>query len=51
MGGNQVILSYRDVTVNVYEKLSPWKNDIIYTVGKKIWRWSIFKKRLGIENI
>ena len=28
--------SYSDVTVNVLEKLSPLKHDILYTVGKEI---------------
>ena len=32
----EVMTSYNDVTVNVIEKLSPSKHDILYTVGKKI---------------
>ena len=47
----EVMTSYSDVTVNVFEKLSPSKHDIPYTVGKEIWRWSIFNKKLGVENV
>ena len=32
----EVMTSYSDVTVNVFEKLSPSKHDIPYTVGKEI---------------
>ena len=51
MCGTEVMSSYSDVTVKVLEKLSPSKHDILYTVGKKIWRWSIFNKGLGVENV
>ena len=32
----EVMTSYNDVTVNVLEKLSPSKHDIIYAIRKKI---------------
>ena len=47
----EVMSSYNDVTVNIIENLSPWKYDILYTPGKKIWRWWIFNQRLGVENV
>ena len=47
----EVMSSYNDVTVNIIENLSPWKYDILYTTGKKIWRWWIFNQRLGVENV
>ena len=47
----EVMSSYNDVTVNIIENLSPWKCDILYTAGKKIWRWWIFNQRLGVENV
>ena len=34
--GTEAISSYIDVLVNVLEKLSPSKHDILYTVGKNI---------------
>ena len=51
MCGAEVMSSYSDVTVKVLEKLSPSKHDILYTVGKNIWRWSIFNKGLRVENV
>ena len=50
MYGTEVMSSYSDVTVNALEKLSLSKHGILYTVGKKIWRWSIFLKGLGVEK-
>ena len=47
----EAMSSYSDVTVNVFEIFSPSKHDISYTVGKKTWRWSIFNKGLGVENV
>ena len=49
MYGTKVMSSYSDISV--LEKLSPLKHDILYTIGKKIWRYSIFNSGLEIENV
>ena len=51
MYGTEIVSSYSDVTVNVLEKFSPSKHDILYTVERKIGRWLIFNKGVAVENV